>query len=112
MINVIREFGSSFREVPFSRIQEEEDVPPTPTSPSVIEFFNSRKNHVSEPFTVTLTNTFYTGTVPPGKPTFLPRPTDTPLRRQWRQCHQHRKKPSSPRNNAVRYYETWINSSR
>ena len=79
MINVIREFGSSFRELPFSRIPEEEDVPPTPTSPSVIEFFHSRKNHITEPFTVTLTNTFFTETVPPGKPTFLPRPPDTPL---------------------------------
>ena len=28
---------------------------------------------------MTLTNTLYTGTVPPGKPTFLPRPPDTPL---------------------------------
>ena len=79
MINVIREFGSSLREVPFSRIPEEEDVPPTPTSPSVIEFFHSRKNYITEPITVTFTNTLYTGTVPPGKPTFLPRPPDTPL---------------------------------
>ena len=39
MINVIREFGSSHMEVPFSWIPEAEDVPPTPTSPSVIEFF-------------------------------------------------------------------------
>ena len=60
MINVIREFGSNLWEVPFSRIPGEEDVPPTPTSPSVIEFFHSRKNHISEPFTVTLTNTIYT----------------------------------------------------
>ena len=66
-------------EVPFSWISEEEDVPPTPTSPSVIEFFHSRRNHITEPFTVTLNNTLYTGTVPPGKPTFLPRPPDTPL---------------------------------
>ena len=65
MINVIREFGSSFREVPFSRIPEEEDVPPTPTSPSVIEFFHSQKNHITEPFTVTLTNTLFTETDPP-----------------------------------------------
>ena len=79
MINVIRELGFSLREVPFSRIPEEEEVPPTPTSPSVIEFFHSRKNHITEPFTVTLTNTFYTGTVPPGKTTFLPSPQDTPL---------------------------------
>ena len=79
MINVIREFGSSLREVPFSWIPEEEDVPPTPTSLSVIEFFHSRRNHITEPFTVTLTNTLYTGTVPPVKPTFLPRPPDTPL---------------------------------
>ena len=79
MINVIREFGSILREVPFSRIPEEEDVPPTPTSPSVIEFFHCRKNQITEPFTVTLTNTLYRGTVPPGKPTFLPRPPDTPL---------------------------------
>ena len=78
-INVIREFGSSLREVPFSRIPEEEEVPPTPTSPSVIEFFHPRKNHITEPFTVTLTNTVYMGTVPPGKPTFLPTPPDTPL---------------------------------
>ena len=76
MINVIREFGSSLREVPFSWIPEAEDVPPTPTSPSVIEFFHSRKNHVTEPFTVTLTNTLYTGNVPAWKPTFLPRPSD------------------------------------
>ena len=75
MINVIREFGSSFLEVPFSRIPEEEDVPPTPTSPSVIEFFHSRKNPVSEPFTVTLTNTLYTGTVPHGKPSYLLTPS-------------------------------------
>ena len=79
MINVIREFGSSLREVPFSRIPEEVEVQPTPTSPSVIEFFHSQKNHITEPFTVTLTNTLYTGTVPPGKPTFLHRPPDTPL---------------------------------
>ena len=79
MINVIREFGSRLREVPFSRIPEEEEVPLTPTSPSVIEFFHSPKNHITEPFTVTLTNTFYTGSVPPGKPTFLPRPPGTPL---------------------------------
>ena len=62
MINVIREFGSSLKEVPFSRIPKEEDVQPTPTSPSVIEFFHSRRNHVTEHFTVTLTNTLYTGT--------------------------------------------------
>ena len=79
MITVIREFGSSLREVPFSQIPEEEEVQPTPTSPSVIEFFHSRKNTLTEPFTVTLTNTLYTGTVPPGKPTFLPRPPDAPL---------------------------------
>ena len=79
MINVIREFGSSLREVHFSWIPEAEDVTPTPTSPSVTEFFHSRRNHVTEPFTVTLTNTLYTGTVPPGKPIFLPRPPDTPL---------------------------------
>ena len=41
MINVIREFGSSLMEVPFSWIPEAEDVPPLPTSPSVIEFFHS-----------------------------------------------------------------------
>ena len=79
MINVIREFGSSLVEVPFSLIPEEEEVPPSPTSQSVIEFFHSRKNHITEPFTVTLTNNLYTGTVPHGKPTFLPRPPDTPL---------------------------------
>ena len=74
--NVIREFGSSFREVPFSWIPVEEDVPPTPTSPSVIEFFHSHKNHITEPFTVTLTNTLYTGTVPPGsQPSCHGRPT-------------------------------------
>ena len=28
---------------------------------------------------VTLTNTLYTDTVPPGMPTILPRPPDTPL---------------------------------
>ena len=36
-------------------------------------------NPVTEPITVTLTNTLYMGNVPPGKPTFLPRPPDTPL---------------------------------
>ena len=65
--------------MPYSRIPEEEEVPPTPTSPSVIEFLHSQKNHVAEPFTVTLTNTLYTGTVPPGNPNFLHRPPDTPL---------------------------------
>ena len=79
MINVIREFGSSLREVPFSRIPEAEDVPPTPTSPSAIELFHYRRSHVTEHFTVTLTNTIYTGTVPHGLPTFLPRPPDASL---------------------------------
>ena len=79
MINVIRQFGSSLREVSSSRISDEEEVPPTPTSPSVIEFSHSRKNHITDHFTVTLTNTIYTGTVQPVKPTFLPRPPDTPL---------------------------------
>ena len=65
--------------MPFSWIPETEYVPPTPTSPSVIEFFHSRKNHVTKTFTVTLTNTLYTGTVPTGKPTFIHRPPDTPL---------------------------------
>ena len=49
MINVIREFGSSLREVPFSWIPEEEDVSPTPTSPSVIEFFHSRRTTSPSP---------------------------------------------------------------
>ena len=49
MINVIREFGSSLREVPFSWIPEEEDVPPTPTSPSVIEFFHLERTTSPSP---------------------------------------------------------------
>ena len=44
--NVIREFGSSLREVSFSWVPEVEDVPPTPEGPSVIEFFHSRTNYV------------------------------------------------------------------
>ena len=36
------------------------------------EFGNSRKNHVTEPFAVTLTNSLYMGTVPLVRPTFLP----------------------------------------
>ena len=52
--------------------------PTNPRSPSVIEIFHYRKNYVTEPFTVNITNPFRTGTVTPGKRTFLHRPPDTP----------------------------------
>ena len=76
MINVIREFGSSLREVPFSWIPEVDDVPPTPESPSVIEFFHSHNNYATVPFTVNNTNSFSTELYPPeSPPSYLDRPT-------------------------------------